>query len=395
MKQNFLIGAATYLLFLVGCAVPEETSDPFPLNPETGLRVEILGPVPDLPEWVDNPSSEAKKHLGRLLFNDPRLSGSGRVGCNACHFEKTWFQSNTPQDVPDRSFPEISPRVTRNAPSLLNLVYAEECRWDGGHCESLYDVLMLPYAEANMNLTPGIPREDIHTIDVDLAQQVFQKRVVEQLPGYIAMFDDAFGVDITELDAEEIWLLGGKALATMMRDAVSKDSDFDRWNAGDDEAMDEIQVRGLEVFLGEGGCVVCHNGPFLTDFDFHNLSREEVADDGTRADEGRYLITGKEEDRGKFLTPTLRAVVMTSPFFHDGSESDLRKVVAHKTGPDGKLDPLHDPILDTLSPLDEEDIKDLVQFLKALRGGYPNADLFTINPAELPDIEDVFIGTQL
>ena len=394
MKLSSLCGLLLLVQLLFACAGTgsDDGLKPFPVNPETGLRIPYLGPVPELPEWEDNPSSEAKAELGRFLFNDPRLSGSGRATCGNCHFQGTWFQSNTPQDVPDRSYPEITPKLARNAPSLLNIVYAPRCRWDGGHCENLYDVMMLPFAEPNMNLTPGIPRDDNHTIDVPLAKEEFRKRVVDFMPGYVEIFDAAFDVDIRELDADEIWLLGGKALAVLMRDAVSKDSDFDRWNAGDDEAMDEVQVRGLEIFLGEGGCVACHSGPLFSDFNYHNLSREEVSEDGTREDEGRYLVTGKEEDRGKFLTPTLRGALMTSPFYHDGSEVDIRKVIGHITGPDGKKDPLHSPFLDTLSPLSAEDTDALVEFLKALVGPHPDIALFSIPFTSLPNIDTVQIG---
>lgn len=393
-----LVSLVCFLFFVMLCACDDEDTTPlpsFPVNPATGLRVDQLPPVPELPEWSDNPTTEAKKSLGKLLFTDPRLSGSGRVSCSACHLPSTYFQSNNRQDLPDRSYPNLEPRLTRNTPSLYNIVYARECRWDGGHCDDINSVLMVPFAEPNMNLTPGYPSHDNHSIDVELAKMEFHRRVVEVMPGYADYFLEAFDVDITTIDEDELWLLGGKAIAVLLRDATSKNAPFDRWNTGDDEAMDDQQIRGLDVFLNKGKCVSCHSGPFFTDFNYYNLSREELREDGTRSDEGRFLITGKEEDRGKFLTPTLRSVAMTSPFFHNGSEVSLRKVIAHITGPDSKEDPMHSPVLDTLVPLNEEDTEALVAFIKALTGEVPATDLFLLPLDEMPNVDTVPVGTIL
>lgn len=141
---------------------------------------------------------------------------------------------------------------------------------------------------------------------------------------------------------------------------------FDRWNAGDDGAMSAAAVRGLELFRGEARCIGCHSGPFFSDFDFHNLSVSPPRADGSRADEGRFLVTHREEDRGKFLTPTLRAAWDTAPYFHDGSADRLLDVVAHFSSPEVRADPNHDALVD--QPLSPDQMDDLVTFMKALRG---------------------------
>lgn len=243
-----------------------------------------------------------------------------------------------------------------------------------------------------MNLTPAVARDDVHTIDVDGAQAEFRKRVVEQIPGYGDRYRDAFGVEVSELDAEEIWMLGGDAMAVLMRKAVTGTTPFDRWNAGEDDAIPPEAVRGLELFVGKARCSACHYGPFFTDFDYHNMSREAVAGDGSRADEGRFLITGEEADRGKFLTPTLRSVVFTAPWWHDGSETDMRSLIGHITGPEGRADPMHDPILDGIEPLTAEEMDDLVAFLKTLTGSHPDPAVFTAPVEEFPNIDTVPVG---
>ena len=370
----------------------------FPIDPETGLRVPEHGPVPPLPEWPDNPVTEAKERLGLALFFDNRLSGSGNGGCPTCHANVDDYQSGVPLDIPDRSFPMLYPTLHRNAPSLLNIVYAPVFRWDGSHGTNLYEQMALPYAESNMNLTPGIPAEDFHTVDVPLAQVQLKQRLTEALPEYIEWYREAFSQDIRDVSLEEFWLMTGKALAIYIRRAVSRDSAFDRWNAGDDEAMGEDAIRGLILFRGKAGCSNCHRGALFSDFSFHNVSLSVPNEDGVRPDEGRFIVTGREQDRGAFLTPTLRSVTKTVPYFHDGSISSLKKAIQHFGSAEARKDPLHSPILDTLSELTNEETKDIIAFLKALSGSelplevtdppphsfFPNADIHPLS-AGVPD----------
>lgn len=358
-------------------------SDAYPVHPDTGLRVDDMGPVPPLPEWADNPATGEKKALGLALFADPRLSGSGKTVCGNCHFPLGDFQSAGPKDAPDRSYPAITPTLPRNTPSLLNLVYAEAYRWDGAHEQDLYEQMVLPFAEANMNLAPGHTADEVDVVDVPGAQTALKDKLTVEIPGYVPLFQAAFGQDISALPAEEIWRLAGKALAVYIRLAVSRDSAFDKWNAGDDAAMSEEAIRGLTLFRGKAGCVLCHSGPLFTDFQFHNIATSPPGADGKRPDEGRFNVTGKEGDRGKFLTPTLRSASQTSPYLHDGSEISISQVIARKTKAATRdLDPAHDGALDALPELSEAEVSDVVAFIKALRG----VDLPIEELSVLPDL---------
>jgi cytochrome c peroxidase len=175
--------------------------------------------------------------------------------------------------------------------------------------------------------------------------------------------------------------LAGKALAVYLRVAVSRDAPFDRWNAGDDAAMSPAAVRGLTLFLTRAKCSVCHSGPLFSDFLFHNVSTSPPDATGARADEGRFRVTGDEADRGAFLTPMLRHVSNISPYLHDGSETTLAAVIRHLTGEAGRVDPLHDRLLDSMPTLSADEVDDLVQFLKALKGQpLPAADLAGADP---------------
>ena len=131
MTKTLMSGLVIFIaLVLVACAEKTEESN-WPVNPNTGLRMAFLQPVPALPEWENNPYSEEKELLGKEIFGEARLSGSGKSACGTCHLSMTLFQSSTPLDLPDRSYPNLTPALHRNAPSLINLVYAPMFRWDG------------------------------------------------------------------------------------------------------------------------------------------------------------------------------------------------------------------------------------------------------------------------
>jgi cytochrome c peroxidase len=345
------------LVLALAAALPACQGESEPITEEPELRAPEHGPVPPLPYWQEDPPTEAKTELGRALFHDFRLSGSGQTSCDRCHIAATSFQDSLATPVPDSSFPEAQPHLTRNTSSMLNLVFAPVSRWDGSHTD-LVEVMVFPFAEGNMDLGQDIPS----------AQAALKERLTSAVPGYVPLFAGAFGEDIEALEAPAVWRLAGRALLAFIRLASSRDSDFDRWNAGDDGAMSEGAIRGFEIFRGRGRCSSCHTGPLFTDFAFHNVSTSPPSPAGERADEGRFLVTGEETDRGAFLTPTLRSAFATGPYFHDGAAGTLRNAIRH-FGSDAVLsDPLRDPIFEPAPELGEADIDDLVEFFRALRG---------------------------
>ena len=357
--------------------------DEIKVDGKTGLRAAEMGPVPALPEWPDNPATDGKAALGKSLFHDVRISGSGQSSCSTCHVATTDYQSGSPTDVPDRSYPGVAPTLPRNAPALLNVVYAKMLRWDGSYFTDIFDMAVLPYAEANMNLSHRMPREQVESVDIPGAQEAMQQKLTVDVPGYRALFQQAFGQDVASLAPKDTWRLAGMAIATYLRAVVSRDAPFDRWNAGDSGAMSVAAVRGFSLFRGKAMCTACHSGPFFSDFQFHNVSTSLPDAAGARPDEGRYKVTGLEKDRGAFLTPMLRAVGDTSPYLHDGSETRIANVIKIKLGKRGAQDPSHEPILDRIPDLSDGEIDDLVQFLKALQGA-PLAPDVVSTPTSFP-----------
>ena len=359
--------AALFLFAAVGCggSATEVIDGGADLGSTRALRVPALGPVPALPSLADDPVTPEKRQLGLTLYFDARLSGSEHTSCNSCHVYNTNFQDNLILASPDRAYPNDSPTVERNTLAFFNIIYAPVFRWDGSHTD-LLDVIVFPLAEPNMN-TSHLGVGDL-TNDVPGAQQALYHKLTSELPDYAAAYQAAFGVDIKSLNAPQVWRLTARALRALFTEIVSRDAPFDRWNAGDDSAMDASAVRGVALFTGKARCLACHSGPFFTDFSFHNISSSPPGTDGKRADEGRYRVTGAEQDRGKFLTPTLRQCYDTSPYFHDGQKGGLRAVLQHLSSSLVTADPNHDAIFDTPVTLSTEEMTDLIAFLRALRG---------------------------
>jgi len=359
----------------------KDSSEPWPVDESTGLRVATLPPLVKLEQWGDNESTESKLALGYAIFNDFRLSGSQLVSCSTCHLPTQGFTSGSSTDTSDRAYPHLTPVLARNTPSLLNQVYARAFHWDGRPAD-IYEVWVLPFGEPQMNLT-DLPQDDIWTTDDPTAQIRLQQRFTEDVPGYVDWFDRAYDVDIRESTPEEVWDLTGKAISVYMRKAVSVNSPFDRWNQGEKDAMEEDAIRGMETFLGDGGCVNCHSGSLFSDFQYHNLSLTKYDDEGEPIDLGRAKVTEDEADLGKYLTPMLRTVTMTSPYFHDGSVLNLRDAIRHHGSSEARMDPNYDPLLDVVPEFTDNEIDDLIAFLSAIRGEPMDRQYLSVTP-ELP-----------
>jgi cytochrome c peroxidase len=315
----------------------------------------------------DNPLTEAKIALGKELFFDKRLSADGTVNCATCHDPKLAFTDG-------KRFSDgiNGRRGKRNSPTLLNAMFNSGQFWDG-RAETLEEQAILPL------------------IDADEMGNRSHDEVVARLqtiPEYTRQFREVFNSKVT---IQAI----AKALATFERTLVSADSPFDRFIAGNRDAMTEAARRGMLIFRTKARCNICHNinqsFPFLTDQNFRNtgVAANHSAFDGiTRkatemtltnnsasllrslstleggSELGRFVFTGNSLDIGAFRTPSLRNVELTAPYFHDGSAATLADVVRYYVK-GGNEHPLRDWELNALS-LAENEQSDLVEFLKSL-----------------------------
>ena len=288
-----------------------------------------------LPTPADNPLTKERVALGRELFFDKRLSSDRTVSCATCHDPELAFTDSEPVAVG-----VDGKKGPRRTPRLVNRAYGKSFFWDG-RAATLEEQVLKPIANPiEMNL----PVEDA----------VALLRADEN---YAAEFEKAFQGEPT---AERL----AYALAGYVRTILSGDSPYDRYLAGDEEALAAAQKRGLALFRGKAACAVCHVGPNLTDERFHNTGVGWK--DGEHADEGRAQVTGDPADLGAFKTPPLREVAVTGPYMHDGSLETLEDVIEfYDEG--GERNPNLDMDMEPLN-LTEAERADLTRFLEALSG---------------------------
>ncbi|WDF59519.1 cytochrome c peroxidase [Flavobacterium sp. KACC 22758] len=282
----------------------------------------ILG-KPEFPE--NNPYTEEKAELGKVLFFDPRLSKSGQISCANCHDpELNWG------DARRVSYGEGRQQGNRNAPSLMNIAYSKVFFWDG-RAETLEDQASFPIKDAKeMNF------------HIDLATKRLNK-----IKGYKPYFKKAFGKE--KLTQEEIL----KAIATFERTLITSKSKFDRFIEGDSTQLTNKQVEGLHLFRTKARCINCHNTANFADNKFHNVGLTYYGRE--YQDLGRYNVTGKAENVGEFKTQSLRGVAQNAPYMHNGLFPNLRGVLniynAGMPQPKRKENQLNDTLFPTTSKL--------------------------------------------
>ncbi|NSL50492.1 cytochrome-c peroxidase [Calidifontibacillus erzurumensis] len=334
---------------IVGCSnsgkVDNANVQP-PVEAETVIDHELeeiiakFQPIGDIPVPADNPMTEEKVELGKKLYFDPRLSGNNKISCFSCHATTAGYGDNLPTFIGFEGH-----QGARNSPTVINAGYYTSNFWDG-RAASLEEQALGPIqseVEMNQNLDELITE-------------------LKAVPGYVDEFNKVFNDEIT---AENI----AKAIATFERTITITDTRFDRFLAGERDALTAQEIEGMKLFAGKANCMSCHAGPTLSDNNFHNI--------GLEGDDGRYGVTNQEADKGKFRTPGLRGVAHTAPYMHDGSLATLEDVVKYYNEGGGNH-PNKDPLMVPLN-LSDEEIKSIVAFLESMSGEVP-----VVEAPELP-----------
>ncbi len=318
----------------------------------------------------DNPQTPGKIALGEALFFDGRVSADGTVACATCHDPALAFTDGRPTSI------GIHGRVgQRNAPTVLNALYNKTQFWDG-RATTLEQQAALPITNPSEMGQP--------TLAAAVAQ-------IQAIQAYREGFHSVFGRPPNGPDLQ-------RAIASYERTLLSFNAPFDRFMAGDGTAVDDSAQRGWKLFNGQARCNKCHalsdDQPNLTSFtdnDFHNIGvgiiRHRVVPLARQAEQlvqsgnlpsvdraaiesgmsvlGRFLVTKKPADVAAFKTPNLRNVLITAPYFHDGSMATLWDVMDHYNKGDGIQNPFLDQDIQPIA-LSEGDINDLVAFLASL-----------------------------
>jgi cytochrome c peroxidase len=288
----------------------------------------------------DNPLTLEKIKLGRKLFFDERLSIDGTLSCASCHNPLLGFADGRSVAVGIEGL-----EGTRSTPSIINRLFSETQFWDG-RANSLEEQILGPIQNPiEMNNTL---ENVVNTLNNDEAvKKEFQK---------------VFGTDVTVASLQ-------KAIASFERILLSGESPFDKYIAGDKNAVSESARKGLVLFKSQKtNCIACHKGPNFTDELFHNSG---VGMDLEKPDLGRFIETKNDTDRGKFKTPTLRDIARTSPYMHNGTLRSLREVIDFYD----KGGIVNDNLSIHIKPLNltEEEKGNLIDFLRSLTGENPLA----------------------
>ncbi|MBC3766458.1 di-heme enzyme [Neptunicella marina] len=345
------LGVIGWVSFLLVVCSPSPDTKPFNWSLPTGF------PTPLVPD--DNPMTEAKVALGRVLFYDINLSFNQTQACASCHQQQYAFAEPLKHSVGS-----TGEAHRRNAQSLVNVAYNGHLTWSNNALNSIEQQILIPmFSETphELNIT-GHENEVLQRFQTEAYQQLNQR---------------AFGEK--QLTFDHIV----KALASFVRSLLSFDSAFDRYAyQGNDNALNESELRGMNLFFSERlECHHCHGGFNFTQSSVHQQQQLDLSQfhntglynlDGKGAfpdsDPGLIEITGDPKDMGRFRAPTLRNVALSAPYMHDGSLNTLDDVIEfYNLGGQGAgvTSPLKSPFIRPLY-LSVQEKQDLKAFLMAL-----------------------------
>jgi cytochrome c peroxidase len=319
-RRTVWMAAAAAVAVLAACATPSDSV-------QTALPVMV---VP-----ADNPVTPAKVALGKQLFVDARLSGSGKTACQSCHYRHMgWTDGNKLSRKDDGNL------NTRHTPTLYNVGHQSLWYWDGRATTLEAQVTAAWRAQSG-------------------ADPVKIAALLNTVPGYKSQFQAVWGADATPDNI-------AKTLATFFRSLNSDNAPWDKYERGDKTAVSADAIEGQALFAGKGRCIYCHGAPVYGNSTFFNIGLEHGKE---KPDVGRFNVTKDEADRSAFKTPTLRSIELSGPYFHDGSAATLKEAVRYMAS-GGKPDPNKSPLLQPTG-MTEAELDKIVAFLNTLTSTEP------------------------
>ncbi|MDX2131884.1 MAG: cytochrome c peroxidase [Planctomycetota bacterium] len=410
---------------------------PAALGTAAALSLLARADLPPVPVPPQNPLTEDKRVLGKVLFWDEQLSTSNIVSCGTCHSPARGGADpriarhpgrdgiiNTPDDVlgspgiirsdADNDFMRddvfgLNPQITtRAANSMINAAFAPELFWDGRARSQFVDPqtgqVVIPVGGALESQAAGPPVSSVEMAHdgfdwdsladklagvnpLDLATNVpadVQAALADR-PSYQDLFRRAFGD--AQITASRIAM----AIATYERTLIADQTPFDAFRDGVPGAMTPAQVRGFNAFtnVNAARCSLCHSVATdqFTDHTFRNIGLRPIAEDP-----GRQSVTGNPADAGRFKVPSLRNVALKPTFMHNGQFNNLADVMRfYAGGPPAQFPQNRDPIM-PLIQLPPNAAADVQAFLTALTDPRVASQTFPFDrpllagdrPAQLP-----------
>lgn len=346
MKNLFLI-LIPLVLFLLNCGgdksktdaikkQAQEYAESMKIEQEIGAQVQAMfKPLAEIAENPDNPVTEKKVRLGKILYFDNRLSKEQTQSCNTCHdLSKFGVDNEKFSEGDDGGLGD------RNSPTVYNAAFHTSQFWDG-RAKDVEEQAGMPILNP---VEMAIPSEDF----------VIQR--LKETDLYPALFTEAFPGDSDPLNYDNL----KKAIGAFERTLVTP-SRFDDYLKGNKGALGLEEKKGLQTFIN-AGCITCHTGSQLGG---NMMQKFGVYDNywmhtqSNPVDEGRFKETHNEVDKYMFKVPTLRNVAMTYPYFHDGSVEKLDEAVRIIAK------------INLNKDLSDEEVKGIISFLNALTGEIP------------------------
>jgi cytochrome c peroxidase len=336
-----------------GCWASPATTDGF-TQPQWEALQQLELPPPPLPcgatTWGSGQDCNSAITLAQTMFFDPSLSSNGTVSCATCH---------------DPSDAYIDPRAENNVSFGATM-------WTKRNTKSLIDIgykaMLAPgqpvYTWSGQYTSPGAVL-DLAITKAMSSTHAALEATIQTNPTYACLFIAAFGsADLAVPDTIYDDLV--QAFDAYLSTIIAPPAPFDAFLEGDATAISESAQRGLSVFVGSGTCIECHNGPLLSDLQFHNTGVPQEGMNVPAVDTGREEVTMDPADAGKFLTGSLREIGNTAPYMHDGWFATLGDVIGfYNGGSSASYSGTRDPRIVALG-LTEQDVTDLQALLLSL-----------------------------
>ena len=303
-------------------------------------RLSLFQPLPAVMESAQNPQTQAKIKLGRMLYYDPRLSADQKISCNSCHKLDQYGADDTPVSTGFRG-----QAGARNSPTVYNAAGQIAQFWDG--------------RAANVEEQAKGPV--MNPVEMAISSPDRVVATLNSMPEYVKLFHAAFPADPNPVTFDNM----ATAIGAFERGLVTP-SRWDKFLEGDKNALTAAEQLGFNKFY-DSGCASCHNGTYLGGGQYQRLGLVKAWPE--THDAGRFDVTHNAADRNVFKVPTLRNVAKTGPYYHDGSVPTLseaiRKMGEYQLG----------------AKFSDADVASIETFLNALTGTIPAR---YIKPPKLP-----------
>jgi len=302
--------------------------------------LKLFRPLPSVMDSPDNPVTDAKVKLGRMLYYETRLSADQDISCNTCHPLAAYGAESEPVSTGHQN-----QKGNRNAPTVYNAAGHFVQFWDGR--------------------APDVEEQAkgpvLNPVEMAMPSDAAAVRALASMPEYVALFRQAFPKEKDPVTFNNMAL----AIGAFERGLVTP-SRWDRFLTGDNSALTGVEKQGFNKFV-DAGCHTCHNGAYVGGNSFQRLGIAKPWPN--QSDLGRQQLTKRDADKLVFKIPSLRNITKTAPYFHDGSvatlEEAIRRMAVHQRG----------------SQLSDPEVKSIVTWLDTLTGQIP---LNYIKPPALP-----------